>query len=466
MPGWGYAYLGQSRKAYVLFLIDFLFFSSMVLALTRYQLEVVRLWVSPDALLWLMLVNGLLLVYRGVVVAGAYRAAPDDGNGLPGTVAMAFALGLLVLPHLVFGFLAWTQYDVITTVFAPPVAVDTTTSSTTSTTSSTTSSSTPSSTTETTSVSTTTTTPPTTSTTTVPVVWDGLDRLNIVLLGADAGAGRTGVRTDTTIVVSIDPVSGETAMISVPRNLSNIPLPKGMGTWDCNCFPDLLTHLYDAAERDPSAFPGPSEPWFNAIKGALGELLGIPIHYHAMVTLDGFVGVVEALGGVTIDVPKTIIDDTYPHENGTTVRVEIKAGRQHLDGHFALAYARIRRPSDDFARMHRQRCVLGAVVDQTNPIEIVLNFPKLADAIKKSVTTDIPQDRLVDFVDLIPKVSTDRIASLRIDRSYQVSSPPGRAYYNLDRIKREAQLLMSDPDAAREQFGLGSLDSTCDQSFD
>src|SRR5690606_5888448 len=128
----------------------------------------------------------------------------------------------------------------------------------------------------------------------------------------------------------------------------------------------------------------------------------------------------------------TIIDNIYPHENGSTVRIEIPAGRQHLDGHLALAYARTRRMSDDFARMHRQRCVLGAVVDQTSPVEVLLNFPALAGAIKKSVTTDLPQDRLVDFVDLLPKVSTDRIASLRIDRSYMVASPPGRAFYNLE----------------------------------
>ncbi len=303
-----------------------------------------------------------------------------------------------------------------------------------------------------------------TTTTTLPPIWNGLDRLNIVLLGADAGAGRRGLRTDTTIVVSIEPATGEIAMISVPRNLSNVPLPQGMGIWDCHCFPDLITHLYDAAERNPSAFPGPNEPWFNAIKGALGELLGVPIHYYALVTLDGFVDVVDALGGVTMDVPKRLVDETYPHENGTVERVVIEAGRQHFDGHLALAYARIRRPSDDFARMHRQRCVLGAVVEQTTPVEFLLNFPRLAEAIKKSVSTDIPQDRLVHFVDLLPKISTDRITSLRIDRSYQVASPPGRAYYNLARIKREAHLIMDDPVAAREQFG--ALATACDKSFD
>ena len=461
VPGWGQVYVGQGHRAYSLFVVNVILVVAGAVLLGPLQIEAVKMWVSPDALIGIMVVNVAVLMYRTFAVAQAYRAATVGPQGVLGGVGMAAAVALLVVPHLVLGLLAWTQYDLIRSVFSPsiPVAGDTTTTTSTTLDYTTT---VPGSTTSRPEITTTTT--PTT--TTIPPMWDGLDRLNVVLLGADAGVGRVGIRTDTTIVVSIDPANGEVAMISVPRNLSNVPLPAGMGTWDCNCFPDLLTHLYDAAERNPSAFPGPNEPWFNAIKGALGELLGIPIHYYAMVTLDGFVGVVDALGGVTIDVPQTIVDPTYPHENGTTVRVEIRAGRQHLDGHMALAYARIRRPSDDFARMHRQRCVLGAVVEQSSPLEILLNFPKLAAAVKTSVTTDIPQDRLVDFVDLLPMISTSRIASLRIDRSYVVSTAPGRTYYDLDRIKSEATLLMEDPVAARDRLGLGSLDVACDQSFD
>lgn len=289
----------------------------------------------------------------------------------------------------------------------------------------------------------------------------------MVLLGADAGVGRRGTRTDTMIVVSIDPSAGNVAMFSVPRQLSNPPLPKGMGIWDCNCLPDLITHLYDAAERYPEAFPGPAEPPINAIKGSLQEIFGLPIHYYAMVNLEGFVGIVDALGGVTIDVPKTIVDETYPHENGSVQRVVIEAGTRHLDGHLALAYARIRRHSDDFARMHRQRCVLGAVVEQASPLSILRNFGSIAQAIKDNVSTDIPQDRLVDFVDLLPMVSTDRIDSLRITRAeYSTGAAPGRVFYDIDRIRADAQELMSDPAAARERLGLNGLDATCDQSFD
>lgn len=459
LPGWGQAYVGRARSAYGLYAIDLVLFASLLLGFFRLRIELIKLWVSPTALVVLMVVNVAILVFRTAAVAGAYTAAPGSGWGRFGGMGMVLALVLLVVPHLVFGYFTWTQYDLIKTVFAEPdpIAAPLATSTTTTDAHSTTEPP----------ASGTTTMPTTTTTTTEAHIWDGLERLNIALLGADAGEGRTGLRTDTAIVISIDPSDGDVAMFSVPRDLSNAPLPEGMGLWDCNCYPDLITHLYDAGERYPDAFPGPGEPPINAVKGALSEIFGIPIHYYALVTLDGFVGVVDALGGVSIEVPKTIIDETYPHEDGSVERVVIEEGTQHLDGHHALAYARIRRHSDDFARMHRQRCVLGAVLEQASPLDVIANFGALAEAIKNNVSTDIPQDRLVDFVDLLPYLSTDRVSSLRITRAeYKIGSEPGRVYYDIPRIRQDAQLMMRDPDAAREQLGLDSLDATCDVSFD
>lgn len=461
LPGWGHAYVGQPRAAFGLYLIDLLFLASALVVLARFRLEAFKMWLSPDALLVLMAVNVVVLIFRAVVVAGSYTAAPLGGRRPWAPVAMVFALLLLVVPHLGFGYYAWTQYDLIRSVFQDPGGPSAAPPETTTTLPG------PSTTVTTGPGSTTTTVPPTTSTTHAPLLWDGLERLNLVLLGADSGVGRTGTRTDTMIVVSIDPASGNVAMFSVPRQLSNPPLPTGMGVWDCNCLPDLITHLYDAAERYPDAFPGPGEPTINAIKGTLQEIFGIPIHYFAMVNLEGFVGIVDALGGVTIDVPKTIVDEVYPHENGSVQKVVIEAGRRHLDGHLALAYARIRRHSDDFARMHRQRCVLGAVAEQASPLAIMRSFGSIATAVKENVSTDIPQDRLADLVDLLPKVSTDRIDSLRITRAeYSTGAAPGRVFYDIDRIRADAQQLMNDPAAARERLGLDGLRATCDQSFD
>jgi len=467
IPGWGQMYAGQRGRAYQLFAIDGLILITAFVAVGWHSLELIKFWVSPETLLMIMIANVVLLAFRAMASINAFLADGFDRKpGVEQSVGVALAAMVVVVPHLLVGYLAYTQYDLIEAVFADPdpVVVAANTTTTTATDQSVT---TQADGMENTVESSTTTLPPTTTTTTVPVIWDGLDRLNIVLLGADAGEGRRGLRTDTTIVVSIDPLSGQTVMLSVPRDLSNAPLPEEMGRWGCNCFPDLITHLYDAGVRYPEAFPGPGEPPINAIKGALSEIFEIPIHYYAMVTLDGFVGVVDALGGVTIDVPKTFVDDRYPHEDGSTERVVIEEGTQHLNGHYALAYARIRRQSDDFARMHRQRCVLGAVLEQTSPIDLIASFGQLAEAVKENVTTDIPQDRLVDFVDLLPRVSTESIATLRITRNeYKTGSAPGRVYYDIDRIRADANDLMANPEQAMADQERLALDKTCQDSFD
>lgn len=454
MPGLGQTYVGRRDIGRRLFIIDAIIAGFALFSLLFLRSDVIKIWVSSGALALLMVMNLAILAYRWLAAADAYYSVPDSGEpkwltGL-GVVAVAAAL---VVPHLLFGYLIVVQASLIDTVFSasePTLVIDSTPGDPAAEPSGVAG------------VITSTTTPDQTTTTIAATLWDGLERLNIVLFGADAGEGRSGLRTDTTIVLSIDPSTGNIAMFSVPRDLSNAPLPEGMGMWDCDCFPDLITHLYDAALLNPEAFPGPNTPPINALKGALGEMFGIPIHYYALVTLEGFVDVVDALGGVTIEIPETIFDDTYPHEDGSIESIEIKKGTRHLNGHEALAYARIRRHSDDFNRMNRQRCVLEAVLEQSSPAEILFRFGAIAEAMKRSLKTDIPQERLADFIDLLPVISTDRIATLRITRTeYKTGSTPGRTYYDIDRIREDAQALMADPEAAQEELGLDDLDSTC-----
>ena len=448
-PGLGHLYTGRQRVGRRLLTASAVLFVMALMAVLFLQLELAKMWVDLDSLVILMLANIAVLTFRGAAALNAYDSAGSSRGFLTYAGAGVAAL-LIVAPHAVFGHLVLVQHDLVSTVFVgsedprPPVAGGTTEPD------------------QGPGIST-PETDPTQPAPSDPAIWDGLERLNVVLLGADAGSGRTGLRTDTTIVISIDPETGDAVMLSVPRNLSAAPLPEGMGSWDCNCFPDLITHLYDAAERSPGDFPGPAQPPINALKAALGEIFGIPIHYYALVTLDGFVAVVDAFGGVDIDVPVTIVDETYPHEDGSVVHIEIPAGRQHLDGHHALAYARIRRHADDFARMHRQRCVLEAVVEQSSPAEIIFRYGSIAQVLKDHLSTDIPQDQLPDFIDLLPRLSTDRIATLRItEDDYKTGEEGLLTFYDLDRIKADAQALMTDPEAAQESLELESLDTTCE----
>jgi LCP family protein required for cell wall assembly len=326
----------------------------------------------------------------------------------------------------------------------------------------------PSSTTTTSVAATTTTTTTSTTTTTAPPdVWNGTDRVNILLLGSDAGVGRTGTRTDTMLLFSIEPATGDAAMFSIPRNLTEAPLPKGMGIWDCDCFPDILTHLWANGEWYPDAFPGPQAPSVNALKAAVGLTFDVDVDYYVKVELAGFVGIFDALGGVTVEVPKRIVDESYPHELGGSEYVVIDEGTQHLDGHLALAYSRIRRHSGDFARMHRQRCVLGSLIEQTDAGDVLAGLGDLATAVSEYVETDIPMDRLADFVELASRIEIDRFATLRITRyNYGASGHAGYQLYDLERLRRDAHTLMDDPSVHLDTQDGDGWEDTCAQSFD
>lgn len=312
-----------------------------------------------------------------------------------------------------------------------------------------------------------TSTSTTTTTTEPPGYWSHLDRVNFLLLGSDAGVGRIGTRTDTVILASIDPATGDTAMFSVPRNLTEAPLPDGMGVWSCNCFPDIITHLWANGEWYPDAFPGPQSPSVNALKAAIGLTFDVEIHHYAKVDLVGFVEMIDAIGGVTIDVPQRIVDDAYPHEEGGTVSVVIEAGEQHLDGHLALAYSRIRRGSGDFARMHRQRCVIASVLTDTDASDVLAGASDLAAAYMDHVETDVPLEALPDLVALISKIELDRLGTLRITSyNYGASGHAGYQLYDLEQLRTDAAALMADPTTQLATQDAPSLAESCKLSFD
>ena len=458
VPGLGQWFAGARRKGRTLLIIDVVILATL-LFFFRDRISIATAFVRPTSLALLMIVNISLLAYRAWAADDAYRAAADRGPGgarwsTPAGVVAAVVIGVvLVLPHAAFAYYDLVQYDLITSVFASPT---TTTSTVTE------PGVTP---VDTASAGSTPGAETVPATTEPPVIWDGLARLNILLLGGDFGAGRTGIRTDTMITVSIDPATGETAMFSVPRNWTYAPLPVGMGIWDCNCYPELINELWTMGERHPEAFPGPGTPAENAVKGVVSEFLGIPIHYYALVNLDGFVDIIDSIGGIDIYVPQNVVDEEYPHEDGTLERIEIDSGWQHLDGHLALAYARTRHQDSDYFRMNRQRCVLEAVLDQTDPADLLLNFGRLADVIKRSVSTDIPIDALPQLVELLPSVERDEILSLRLippdyHLRFRDDGKPGRIA-NIDLVHEHVELVISDPERAIRELGLDTLDDVC-----
>ena len=247
--------------------------------------------------------------------------------------------------------------------------------------------------------------------------WDGKQRLNILLIGADEQRG--GHNTDTLITVSIDPVTKQVAMFSLPRDTVDVPVPAGpaRSLWG-SAYRNKINSFFINNRRRSDVWPGNDRTrGYNALKAVIGELYGIDIKYFVEVNFDGFRKVVDAVGGVTVNVQIPVSDDAFPTVTGRTTRLYIPSGLQHMDGAQALRYARSRKTSSDFDRAARQQRLLLSLREQADPQELIPRLPQLIDALKQTVRTDIPISQLDELLGLASSVDTTNI------RSY-VFSPP------------------------------------------
>ncbi len=265
--------------------------------------------------------------------------------------------------------------------------------------------------------------------------WADKPRVNVLLLGSDAGSDRIGVRTDSMIVASIDTHTGNTVLFSLPRNLEHAPIPKSNplsklypNGYDCGdqC---LLNGMWTLATDHPDLFAGVDNPGLMTTRDVIGEILGLKVDRTLVVDLSGFQSLVNAMGGVDINVIERVcvscknVNGRIVFAHGTEKWIE--PGFQHLDGFHALWYARSRAGSDDFNRMRRQRCVTGAILNQANPAELLRNYPALANVVKKNVTIDIPTSELPAWAGLVGTLqSTGSIRSLPItNKVVRVTNP-------------------------------------------
>ena len=240
-------------------------------------------------------------------------------------------------------------------------------------------------------------------------------RLNILLLGSDAGKGRVGARPDSINLVSVDVRTGAPVVISVPRNLEQARFPKG--TPAAAEFPDgftgdgdrekwMINATWTFGSAHPELFPDAGNPGIEAVMQAVEGTVGLPVHYYVVVNMAGFSKLIDAVGGVTIRVENDL-------PIGDTERV-VEAGLRKLTGYEALWYARSRTGTNDYDRMARQRCVLGAIARELNPSTVLQNFTSLAEASTGMVTTNIPQEQLPELVEVAWKAKSLPITSVQL----------------------------------------------------
>jgi polyisoprenyl-teichoic acid--peptidoglycan teichoic acid transferase len=280
--------------------------------------------------------------------------------------------------------------------------------------------------------------------------------VTILLLGSDEGPGQPGDRTDTMILVGLERDTGRAVAFGIPRNLVGVRLVGRAGE-ELRRFPDLLNGLYRfAKEERPDLFPGGRDPGATALKQTISGLLGLRVDYHAMVDLDGFRDLVDELGGVTIRVRERIADEvTRPAWGETKPRINVYPGRTyHFDGRTALAYVRSRKDSDDYNRMHRQRCFLTAVANQLDVVSVLRNFGALASIVESSVRTDIPRDQLPDLIRLIGRLDPKRTLTVTFGRRYIARRRAGDRFPipNVGAMRTTAReaILELRPDAGRD----------------
>lgn len=477
LPGAGQLLVGKRRRGLVLLTLSVLgLVGALAFVWTQPTAELVGWLLRPSVLVGLLAVNLVLLAFRLFATFDAYvqGVRPPAEPPLPRTAwratGVVLALGMLavvtLLPHVVVGYYAAAAHGVVSTVFVeaaagpvPPVdvadgdradgteeAVDPT-----------------------------------------PIEpagegpseagpdpqprddvaeepppppenpWLAAGRITVALLGSDAGPGRGGDRIDSFLVLTVDPSTGDAAILSVDRYLADFPLPTDLApVYDEHCLEGegwrYLNALYRCgAERAPEEFaalyPRADDPAAAAVADVLGRILGIAVPHHAMVDMGGFVEVVDALGGVEVELAEPLRVRMSPAQAGESAYVvDLDAGVQELDGREALAFVRFRdREGGDADRMRRQRCLVSSVAERADVTALLLGFPALAGAVEAHVVTSIPLARLPDLVAVLPLIDPDRVVTAGF------GPPEYRGWDHVpdvDAIQARVRDILSDPDAA------------------
>lgn len=270
--------------------------------------------------------------------------------------------------------------------------------------------------------------------------WDGRERLNILLIGSDEQGG--GHNTDTLIVVSVDPATGRVALLQLPRDTVDVPVPAGpaRSVWGATYGGKINSWFVENRNR-ADLWPGTDRTrGYNALKAILGELYGLDIRWYVEVNFQGFRRVVDSLGGVNINVQIPVADDEFPTgDRGRLRRLYIPAGPQHMTGEEALRYARSRKTTNDFDRGRRQQRVLLSLREQADIGRIVANLPELIGALQQSVRTDIPPAELPQLLSLAERTDTTNVRSFVFAPQFfaaEVTSPVYQLIPNVERIRR------------------------------
>lgn len=479
VPGTGQLYAGARRRGTRMLLVTGTLFACVLVVALQDGVALLRLAVRPDVLIALLVLNALVFVFRAHCTVDAYRRSrrartlsgrpvgPAGGRA----VAVALLLALVALPHVILGYYGFRSYDVLTSVFAAEEPVDLLPTGggplTPAGGSGEGASGGPDP-------------PPATP---APAGTSGPEepastqakpsaertspwkrgRVTFLLVGGDAGPYRYGLRTDTMIVVSVDTRTRRAALFGVPRNLIDVPFPASART-ELETYPEILNSLWGYAEANPELFPGAAMPGPTALKETIGSMLGLTIDYFAAVDLRGFVEIVDGLGGVTVNVQRSVYDAgvSPPIEGEPSIELDLAPGRHTLDGRRALAYVRTRWASSDYDRMRRQRCVMGALAQQASVGKLLRAFPTLASTVKRFVLTDVPLKTLPDLVELLASLDSKEMVGVSfVPPAFAATWEDGDPVPDVELIRATVSRAIARSPKVDPELGLQTVRTDC-----
>lgn len=426
-PGLGQAYAGRTRAAIVLALPPVLLGAFAAAAIGGRFTGIGNGLFSSDFLVAVLAINAALLAWRGIAIAHAGLTPWPDITGHDRRTALMVVGGLLVLTLGMHGWVTGVVVqlnDTLGQVFAPrdpgigggagsgdeggqePVNQP-------------------------------------------EFRWDGTERINVLLLGTDAAPGREAVLTDVILVVSVDPVERTAVMISVPRDTGYVPLPDA-SLYAGGLFPDKVNALAAVASSDaetwcPDLVEDAEACGIRTLERSVGLYLGIEIHHYAEIDMAGFAQMIDALGGLRLCLPGTLVDPEFDGTLSNSRRQDeplvLPSGCNDYDGLDALAYARSRKgwiemadgsrvPQSDFERNERQQRVLLAMRNELAEADTFLELPDLLRAIGRTISTDFPRDQAGDLASLLPLIAGPDIERVVLDypRFVELPSQPAVNY--------------------------------------
>jgi polyisoprenyl-teichoic acid--peptidoglycan teichoic acid transferase len=295
---------------------------------------------------------------------------------------------------------------------------------------------------------------------------EGDGRVNILLLGIGGPGHDAPDLSDTIVVVSIDPVNNQTALLSIPRDLW-VEIP-GYGSQKINA-----AFSYGKQNSKSKNIAGATKDGIELAEKTLEPILGIPIHYHAVVDFTAFKQSVDAVGGVAVNVPEELYDPTIAWENNYNP-VIAQAGVQSFNGNRALLYAKSRQTSSDFARGERQRLLLVALKEKilsagtfSNPLKI----SQLLDSLGDNVYTDFSSGdfgRLYEIAGKIPSTSIFSLDLVTPPHNYLTTGPvnglsavlPKAGLFEYDEVKNYVRNALKDGFISSENAQVVVLNGT------